>query len=148
MNKKEDISWKPESNSRQNYTVCSSNKIFETIPAVDQKELQQMRQRIRKLMTMHKALYPIDDFDKLYVSRKVGRKGIANTEDSVDVSIWLRDYLEKRREILITAIRNNTNNTGTNELTITKNKNEKKNKSMNIWHDKYVTFHTRKYLQS
>ena len=33
-------------------------------------ELKQMDQRTRKLMTMHKALYPIDDVDRLYVSRK------------------------------------------------------------------------------
>ena len=34
------------------------------------KELKQMDQRIRKLMTMHKALHPRDDIDRLYVSRK------------------------------------------------------------------------------
>ena len=33
-------------------------------------ELKQMDQRTRKLMTMHKALNPRDDVDRLYVSRK------------------------------------------------------------------------------
>ena len=33
-------------------------------------ELKQMDQRTRKLMTMHKALHPRDDVDRLYVSRK------------------------------------------------------------------------------
>ena len=33
-------------------------------------ELKQMDQRTRKLMTMHKALYPRDDIDRVYVSRK------------------------------------------------------------------------------
>ena len=37
-------------------------------------ELKQMDQRTRKLMTMHKALYPRDDIYRLYVSRKRGRK--------------------------------------------------------------------------
>ena len=33
-------------------------------------ELKQMHQRTRKPMTMHKALHPRDDVDRLYVSRK------------------------------------------------------------------------------
>ena len=33
-------------------------------------ELKQMDQRTRKLMTIHKALHPRDDVDRLYVSRK------------------------------------------------------------------------------
>ena len=50
-------------------------------------ELKQMDQRTRKLMTMHKALHPRDDVDRLYVSRKEGGKGLPGTEDSVDTSI-------------------------------------------------------------
>ena len=37
-------------------------------------KLKQMNQRTRKLMTTHKALHPRDDVDRLYVSRKDGRK--------------------------------------------------------------------------
>ena len=40
-------------------------------------ELKQMDQRTRKPMTMHKALHPRDDVDRLYVSRKEGRRGLA-----------------------------------------------------------------------
>ena len=50
-------------------------------------ELKQMDQRTRKLMTMHKALHPRDDVDRLYVSRKEGGRGLAGIEDSVDASI-------------------------------------------------------------
>ena len=50
-------------------------------------ELKQMDQRTRKLMTMHKALHPRDDVDRLYVSRKEGGRGLASIEDSVDASI-------------------------------------------------------------
>ena len=42
-------------------------------------------------MTMHKALHPRDDVDRLYLSRKEGGRGIASIEDSVDVQdikIW------------------------------------------------------------
>ena len=50
-------------------------------------ELQQMDQRTRKLMTMHKALNPKDDIDRQYVSRKEGGSELASIEDSVDASI-------------------------------------------------------------
>ena len=46
-------------------------------------ELKQMDQRTRKLMTMHKALHPRDDVDRLYVSRKEGGRGLASIEDSL-----------------------------------------------------------------
>ena len=46
-----------------------------------------MNQRTRKLMTMHKALHPRHDVERLYVSRKEGGRGLANIEDSVDTSI-------------------------------------------------------------
>ena len=38
-------------------------------------------------MTMHKALRPRDDVDRLYVSKKEGGRGLASFEDSVDSSI-------------------------------------------------------------
>ena len=47
-------------------------------------------------MTMHKALHPRDDVDRLYVSRKEGGRGLASIEDSVDESIQrLEDNIEK-----------------------------------------------------
>ena len=58
-----------------------------------------MNQRTRKLMTMHKALDPRDDVDRLYVPRKEGGRGLASIEDSVDASIQrLEDYIEKTKE--------------------------------------------------
>ena len=83
------------------------------------KELKQMDQRTRKLMTMHKSLHLRNDFDRLYVPRKWGR-GFASIEDSVDASIQrLEDYVQKRGGRLVTATRNNTVNTRTNRTTIT-----------------------------
>ena len=38
-------------------------------------------------MTMHKALHPGDDVDRLYVSRKEGGRGLASTEDNFEESI-------------------------------------------------------------
>ena len=84
-------------------------------------ELKQMAQRTRKLMTMHKALHPRDDVDRLYVPRKEGERGLTSIEDSVDASIQrLEDYIEKHEEGLITAIKNDTYNTMANRLTVTR----------------------------
>ena len=37
-------------------------------------------------MTMHKALHPIDDVERQYVSRKGGVRGLAGIQESVDAS--------------------------------------------------------------
>ena len=80
-----------------------------------------MHQRTRKLMTMHKALHPRDNVDRLYESRKEGVRGLTSIEDSVDASIqWLEDYIEKHEGGLVMAIKNNTDNMVTNRMTITR----------------------------
>ena len=72
-------------------------------------------------MTMHKALHPRDDVDRQYVSRKEGRRGLASIEDSVETSIQrLEDYIQKHDGGLITAIRNHTDITVDNRMTITR----------------------------
>ena len=84
-------------------------------------ELKQMDQGTRKLMTMHKALHPRDEVDRLYVSRKEGGRGLASIEDSVDASIQrLGDYIEKHERGLITTIRNDTDNTINEIMTTTR----------------------------
>ena len=71
-----------------------------------------MNQRTRKLMTTHKALYPRDDVDRLYVSRKEAGRGHASIEDNIDASIQrLEDYIEQHGGKQITATRNNTDDT-------------------------------------
>ena len=86
-------------------------------------ELQQMDQRTRKLISMHKALHRRDDVDRLYVSIKEGGRGLTSIEDSVDASIqWLEGYIEKHEGRLIVAIRNNTDNTIVNRMTISRKK--------------------------
>ena len=81
-------------------------------------KLRQMDQRTRKLMIMHKALHLRDDVDRLYVSRKEGRRGLACIEDSVDKWIHrLEKYVENCGDGLITATRNDTEITKTNRMT-------------------------------
>ena len=75
----------------------------------------------------NKALHSRDDVDRLYVSRKEGGRGLASIEDNVDASIQrLEDYIEKHERGLITAIRNDTDNTIDNRMTTRKQKWEKK----------------------
>ena len=70
-------------------------------------------------MTLHKALHPRDDVDRLYASRKEGGRGLNNIEDSVDESILrLAENIEKHEGGLITAPKNVTDNTVTNRMTI------------------------------
>ena len=70
-----------------------------------------MDHRIRKRMTMHNALHPGEDVNTQYVSRKGGRR-FDRIEDRVDASIQrLEDYIEKHEGSLITAARNNSDNT-------------------------------------
>ena len=70
---------------------------------------------------MHEALHPRDDDDRLYVPRKEGGRGLAIIEDSVDASIQrLEDYIQKHDGRLITAIRNDSDNTMDNRMTITR----------------------------
>ena len=76
---------------------------------------------------MHKALHPRDAADRLYVWRKEGEKGLASIEDSVDASIQrLENYIEKHEGGLITAIKNNTDDTIDNRWQKLGNKNGKK----------------------
>ena len=50
-------------------------------------------------MTMHKVLHLRDDVDILYVSRKEGRRGLANIEDSVSTSIQkLIDFIKTNED--------------------------------------------------
>ena len=58
----------------------------------------------------------------------------------------LEDYIEKHGGRPITAIRNNTNDTGTSRLQITrKKKRGKKNNSIDILSEKQATSHTIKH---
>ena len=68
-----------------------------------------------------------DDVDILYVSRKEGGRRLASIEYSVDASIQrLEDYIEKHERGLITAIRNDMDNTIDDRMATTRKKMGKK----------------------
>ena len=104
---------------------------------INNNDNKKIDQRTRKLMTMHKVLHLRDDIDKLCVSRTEGGRGLASIEDSFGASIQrLEDYIEKHGG-LITAIKNDTDNTVTNRMTITrKQKWEEKQLINDISHEK------------
>ena len=84
-------------------------------------ELQQMDQRTRKLMTMHKALHPREDVDRFHMSRKERGRGLTSIQDSIDASIQrLENKIRKHGRRLITAIRNNTDNASINRTKTTR----------------------------
>ena len=97
---------------------------------------------------MHKALHPRDDVDRQYVSRNEGGRGLTSIEVGVGVSIKRFKYhIDKHEGGLITAIRNDTDNTMDNAMTTRKLKCEEKQlygrfKPLinNISHEKTVTW--------
>ena len=72
-------------------------------------------------MTIHKALHPWDDVERLYISRKEGGRRFASIDYSVAASIQrLENYLEKHVGGLTTTTRNDIDNMKTNRITITR----------------------------
>ena len=68
---------------------------------------------------MHEDLYEVN---RLYVSRKEGRR-LASIQDSIDAPIQrLENYMKKRGGRLMTATRNNTDNTNNCRTKITRKK--------------------------
>ena len=75
-----------------------------------------MDQRTRKHMTMHKTLHLKDDMERLFVWRKEGGKEHENWRKRRYIgTMTKRLHLKKNKERLITATRNNKNNTGAKE---------------------------------
>ena len=70
-------------------------------------ELTQLDRRTRKLMTMHNALHPKSNVDRLYIPRrKEGGRGLQGVEETVKVTnLGLENYVKESREHLLTAAR-------------------------------------------
>ena len=89
-------------------------------------ELRQLDQKTRKLMTMHNALHPKDDVDRLYVKRKDGGRGLSSIEDCVnDAKKELEKYIMQNTERIIMATRTEKINKTENRETWNKTRKEK-----------------------
>ena len=62
-------------------------------------KIQGFDRRTRKLMTMHKALHPKINVDRLYISRNEGDRGVLSVEDTIEASkIELEIYVQESKE--------------------------------------------------
>ena len=72
-------------------------------------------------MTMHKALHPRDDIDRLYVSRNEGGRGLTSIEVRVNASLrGLKSCIKKTKERQITEAKSSTDNQRITEKQITR----------------------------
>ena len=69
-------------------------------------ERREMDRHTRKLMTMHKALHPKSDVDRLYISRRDGGRGLVSVEDAIETAIrGLENYAHESEERLLCGAR-------------------------------------------
>ena len=55
-------------------------------------------------MTMHKALHPKSNVDRLYISRNEGGRGLISVEDTIETSkIGLERHIQESKERLLSA---------------------------------------------
>ena len=67
-------------------------------------ELTQLDRRTRKLMTMHKALHPKSNVDRLYITRKEDGRRLKGVEEIVNLTnLGLENYMKASRERLLNA---------------------------------------------
>lgn len=98
-------------------------------------EVRQLDKRTRKLMTMHKALHPKSDVDRLYLPRKNGGRGLLNIEDTVEqAKVSLDNYVESSLEEFLVAARNVSDRGEVEDVKIFKER--KKGERSRKWREK------------
>ena len=69
-------------------------------------ELKELDRKNRKLLTLHKRLNPESDVDRLYVSRKEGKRGLMSCENTVrSKENNLGCYLKNSNENLLQGVK-------------------------------------------
>ncbi len=69
-------------------------------------EQQNLDWKTGKLLTLHGALHPRADVDRLYIPRDEGGRGLTNVEDMIErEKLALRDYVEHKDDQLMEAVR-------------------------------------------
>ena len=73
-------------------------------------EKEKLDRDTRKLLTMHKALHPKSDVDRLYLPRNEGGRGLQSAQDTIELAILgLDNYVRNSHEKLMTAAREDSN---------------------------------------
>lgn len=73
----------------------------------NKQDLEKIDRKTRKLMTMHGALHPRADVDRLYVKREEGGRGLMSVEEVVKYEEHsLKEYVEKQSGDIMAYIRN------------------------------------------
>ena len=92
---------------------------------------------------MHKVLYPRDDKDRQYVTRKEGGGGFTSIEDSIDVLMWgLEDYIKKsKKDLLQQPLAALTTQRQTEQQQKLRNQNKKTNNDMDTLNVKLTKSH-------
>ena len=68
-------------------------------------ELRTTDRKTRKIMTMHRELYPQAEVDRLYIPRKNGGRGMISVKNCVEMETEsLMKYAEDSNEILLKAV--------------------------------------------
>ena len=69
-------------------------------------EMEQLDRQTRKLTTMHNALHPKSNVDRLYLPRKDGGRGLLGVEDTVNIAkVSLKRYVNNSTERLLSSLR-------------------------------------------
>ena len=90
-----------KSHQRINIWVVSLVRYAEPFLKCTREELRLFNQRRRKLMTTWKALHQRDDIDRLYVSRREGRRGLTNIEYCVYATTVLSTLKREKKRLKI-----------------------------------------------
>ena len=104
-------------------------------------ELTQLDRRTRKLMTMHNALHPKSNVDRLYIPRrKEGGRGLQGVEETVKVTnLGLENYVKESRQRLLAAARSvDIDLIEPIRETTTKAKKQKKEEKTISWEEKML----------
>ena len=68
-------------------------------------ELRTIDRKTRKIMTMHRALHPQADIDRLYLPRSQGGRGMISAEDCVEMEVKsLEEYVIASNERMLKAV--------------------------------------------
>ena len=69
-------------------------------------EMEQLDRQTRKLMTIHNALHPKSNVDRLYLPRKDGGRGLLGVQDTVNIAkVSLKRYVNNSTERLLSSLR-------------------------------------------